>query len=243
MSTRERLDYAYIQVKTYYKYTTFQTFPVETTVENATYNVLFWLVERFLPKSMPAGDYRLDAWFRMHDNVTVFANDTKEFTMRVSRYVCVETPYQRSHLNYCRSQLRRNQPTLFNISVHVPERLDYMYIQVKTYYKYNTFQTFPVEVVVEVCSFLRNPSPDVISRHILSVLIELMPAYAHHCPHGNVTYNVLFWLEERFLPKSMPAGDYRLDAWFRMHDNVTFFAYKVFITIRRKGVFRSMIDW
>ncbi|XP_035782098.1 uncharacterized protein LOC118461178 [Anopheles albimanus] len=175
--------------------------------------------------------------------LTIFSNDTKEFSMRVSRYVCIETPYQRSHLNYCRSQLRRNQPTLFNISVHVPERLDYMYIQVKTFYKYNTFQTFPVEVIVEVCSFLRNPSPDVISRHVLSVLIELMPAYAHHCPHGNVTYNVLFWLEERFLPKSMPAGDYRLDAWFRMHDNVTFFAYKVYITIRRKGVFRSMIDW
>lgn len=116
--------------------------------------------------------------------LTIFSNDTKEFSMRVSRYVCIETPYQRSHLNYCRSQLRRNQPTLFNISVHVPERLDYMYIQVKTYYKYNTFQTFPVEVIVEVCSFLRNPSSDVISRHVLSVLIELMPAYAHHCPHG-----------------------------------------------------------
>uniref|UniRef100_A0A182N6F6 Uncharacterized protein n=1 Tax=Anopheles dirus TaxID=7168 RepID=A0A182N6F6_9DIPT len=175
--------------------------------------------------------------------LTVFSNESKEFSLRVLRYVCTEGPYERSVINYCKTQLRRNKPTLFKLSVYVEEVLNEVYIHMKTYYKYRTFQIFPIDVVVEVCSFLRNPTKDVISRHVLSVLIELMPEYAHHCPHGNTTYNVLIWLEERFLPKSMPAGDYRLDAWFRTTDNVTLFANQAFFSIRRKGVVRSMIDW
>uniref|UniRef100_A0A182Q6T7 Uncharacterized protein n=1 Tax=Anopheles farauti TaxID=69004 RepID=A0A182Q6T7_9DIPT len=173
--------------------------------------------------------------------LTVFSNETKDFSLRVLRYVCIEAPYERSVLNYCRTHLRRNQPTLFNLSIQVDDVLNELYIHMKTYYKYKSFQTFPIDVVVEVCSFLRNPTKDVISRHVLSVLIELMPQYAHHCPHGNTTYNVLFWLEERFLPKSMPAGDYRLDAWFRDKDNVTFFAYQAFCTIHMDKI-RNMTD-
>uniref|UniRef100_A0A182N6F5 Uncharacterized protein n=1 Tax=Anopheles dirus TaxID=7168 RepID=A0A182N6F5_9DIPT len=229
---------------------------------NATYIMDFWLEDKFFPKSMPAGDFRMDVWFLAAGNKTLFAyqaffsvrrrgilksliecNESKEFSLRVLRYVCTEAPYERSVINYCRTQLRRNKPTLFNLSVDVPEVLNEVYIHMKTYYRYRTFQIFPIDVVVEVCSFLRNPTKDVISRHVLSVLIELMPEYAHYCPHGNTTYIVLFWLEERFLPKSMPAGDYRLDAWFRTMDNVTLFAYQAFFSIRRKGVVRSMIDW
>ncbi|XP_050083590.1 uncharacterized protein LOC126570111 [Anopheles aquasalis] len=173
----------------------------------------------------------------------VLSNKTKPFTVRVSRFVCVETPYALTELLYCKIRLRRNEPTLFNMSIRVPMVLNTVYLQVKTYYKYMTYQIFPIDLHEEVCAYMKQPSNDIFSRHAFSVLMETMPQYMYPCPHGNTTYTIAYWLEERFFPDSMPAGDFRMDCWFRNGANQTLFAYQVFFSVRRRGVVPSMLNW
>ncbi|XP_049531446.1 uncharacterized protein LOC125948931 [Anopheles darlingi] len=173
----------------------------------------------------------------------IFNNDTKGYTMYVSRYVCIGQPYQRTTLNYCKSQQRPNLPTILNVSLTIPELVNVLYLKVKLSYKFKSIQSDPIDMLVEACSFLNNPSKDVVSRHIFSVIAEVIPQFNHPCPFGNTTYNVLFWLEERHLPSSVPTGDYRYDAIFKAEDNVTLFSYQAFFGVRSKGVLRTLMNW
>ncbi|XP_052891319.1 uncharacterized protein LOC128299398 [Anopheles moucheti] len=178
-----------------------------------------------------------------YPNRVIFKNDTKSFTVRVTRFICTETPYEVSELLQCKTVLRRNKPTFFNFTVHVPMVLNTVNFQVKTYYRLNNYQGFPINLNTEVCGYLRNPSDDIFSRHLMSIMFETIPHLMYYCPHGNTTYTVSYWLEDKFFPKSMPAGDYRQDVWFRTEQNKTLFSYQVYFSVRRMGIWRSLIEW
>uniref|UniRef100_A0A182QPM9 Uncharacterized protein n=1 Tax=Anopheles farauti TaxID=69004 RepID=A0A182QPM9_9DIPT len=178
-----------------------------------------------------------------HPKRIKFANESKPFTVHVTKYVCTETPYNESELLQCKTILRRNKPALFNISVHVPIVLNTFFFEVKTYYRLNDYQQFPAEIHTEVCSYFRHPSEDILSRHIMSVMFETVPHLMYYCPHGNTTYHAAFWIEDRFFPKSMPAGDFRMDVRFRTVRNITILAYRIYFSVRRQGIWKSLIEW
>ncbi|XP_035900840.1 uncharacterized protein LOC118507012 [Anopheles stephensi] len=178
-----------------------------------------------------------------YPNRIVFTNETKSFTVRVTRFICTETPYEVSVLLHCKTVLRRNRPTVMNLSVYVPMVLNTINLQVKTFYRLNDYKEFPINLSTEICAYFRNPSEDIFSRHAMSVMLETIPHLVHYCPHGNKTYSAIYWLEDKYFPKSMPAGDYRQDVWFRSADNITLFAFEMYFSIRRKGIWRSLIDW
>uniref|UniRef100_A0A182UEN7 Uncharacterized protein n=1 Tax=Anopheles melas TaxID=34690 RepID=A0A182UEN7_9DIPT len=70
------------------------------------------------------------------------------------------------------------------VRVQVPNVLNLLYFQVKTFYRLNDYQPFPISIVTEVCSYLRDPSDDVFSRHLMSVFFETIPHLLYYCPHG-----------------------------------------------------------
>uniref|UniRef100_A0A182PF16 Uncharacterized protein n=1 Tax=Anopheles epiroticus TaxID=199890 RepID=A0A182PF16_9DIPT len=181
--------------------------------QNRTYNAAFWMEDRFFPKSVPAGDFRMDGWL----------GDTKNRTLLAV-----------SELLECKSILRRNKPTFLNVSLHIPKLINTLYYQVKTFYRYSDYRAFPADLNIEVCAYFRNPSEDVLSRHFMSVMFEVLPELLYYCPHGNRTYNIAFWMEDRFFPKSVPAGDFRQDVRFGDEQNKTIFAYQAFFSVRRK---------
>uniref|UniRef100_A0A182NRC0 Uncharacterized protein n=1 Tax=Anopheles dirus TaxID=7168 RepID=A0A182NRC0_9DIPT len=197
---------------------------------NKTYNIVWWLEEKYTPKSIPAGDYRLDVQFIAHDKAIIYANtrstekpigrnttNNKPYTIRITKYLCVELPYERTTVSYCKTLLRRNQPTVLNVSVHVPEVLNYILVTVKLYYKFRTFQPLLIDMEQEGCEYMRNRPIIPLTDYIYEIYQKSLPDLAKPCPHGNRTYNIVWWLEEKHTPKSMPAGDYRLDT--RLHLN------------------------
>uniref|UniRef100_A0A182RJ51 Uncharacterized protein n=1 Tax=Anopheles funestus TaxID=62324 RepID=A0A182RJ51_ANOFN len=129
------------------------------------------------------------------------------------------------------------------MSLHVPIVLTKAYIEVETFYRLNDYQAFPVTLSAEVCAYFRNPSEDIFSRHVMSVMFETVPHFLYYCPQGNTTYNAVYWLEDKFFPKSMPAGDYRLDVRFLTEQNITLLAFQAYFSVRRRGVWRSLIEW
>lgn len=46
-----------------------------------------------------------------------------------------------------------------------------------------------------------------------------------------------------YAPKSVPAGDYRMDIRVASRANVTLINFQVYVAVRRKGVLGSMLDW
>uniref|UniRef100_A0A4Y0BEG1 MD-2-related lipid-recognition domain-containing protein n=1 Tax=Anopheles funestus TaxID=62324 RepID=A0A4Y0BEG1_ANOFN len=170
-------------------------------------------------------------------------NETKPYTFKILKYICVGTPYKRSRLNYCKTILRRNKPTLLNVSVTVPEVLNYIWVVVKVHYKFSTYQPFLIDMEEEACGYMKNRPVIPQTDYIFDTFVKSVPALSAPCPHGNRTYNIVWWLEERLTPRSIPAGEYRLDFKFVAKDNVTIFASETYVMVRRSGIIGSMIEW
>uniref|UniRef100_A0A182XH60 Uncharacterized protein n=1 Tax=Anopheles quadriannulatus TaxID=34691 RepID=A0A182XH60_ANOQN len=199
----------------------------------------FWYIESLLVitllcalKTVQCDQQHIPVYY---PNRIVFTNESRPFTIRVTRFICTETPYEVSELLQCKTVLRRNKPTFFNVILHVPKVLNVVYFQVKTYYRLNEYQAFPVDISVEACAYLRNPSEDIFSRHVMSVVFITMPDLLYYCPQGNTTYRAAFWLEDKFFPMSVPAGDYRMDIRFSDELNKTLISYQVHFSVRRRG--------
>uniref|UniRef100_A0A182VXM8 Uncharacterized protein n=1 Tax=Anopheles minimus TaxID=112268 RepID=A0A182VXM8_9DIPT len=233
------LDKVFFQVKTYYRLNDYQAFPLSIHMEICSYfrNPSEDIFSRHLMSIMFETIPHL-IYYCPHGNTTYIVSywlEDKFFPKSMPAGDYRQDVWFLSELLHCKTVLRRNKPTFFNVSVHVPIVLNKMYFQVKTYYRLNDYQAFPVDVIVEICSYFRNPSEDIFSRHAMSVVLETIPHMVYYCPHGNTTYKAVHWLEEKFFPKSLPAGDYRMDVWFRTEQNKTFFAYQMFFSVRRMG--------
>ncbi|XP_041765416.1 uncharacterized protein LOC121590093 [Anopheles merus] len=177
--------------------------------------------------------------------VSVARNTTslKPYSFKITKYLCVGTPYQRTSVNYCKTVLRRNHPTVLNVSVIAPEILNWIWVKVKLFYKFSSYQPFLIDLEQEGCEYVKNRPIIPLADYIYQIMQKTAPELASPCPHGNKTYSIVWWLEERYTPKSIPAGDYRLDIQFFAHDKVKLFALETYITVRRAGVIASMIEW
>ena len=59
----------------------------------------------------------------------------------------------------------------------------------------------------------------------------------------NRTYTQIAMLKEEYAPRSVPAGEYRMDAKFTTQTNVTLISLQIFFEVRRKGILKSMLEW
>uniref|UniRef100_A0A182PD41 Uncharacterized protein n=1 Tax=Anopheles epiroticus TaxID=199890 RepID=A0A182PD41_9DIPT len=157
--------------------------------------------------------------------------------------VCVDQPYTRSILHHCKTVLRRNLPTMLNLSITIPEIITKCYVSLMIEYKFNQYQPFLFDASVEGCQFLRSTPVDPLSKYLFNIFQETLPMVVRPCPQGNETYDILWTMDERLSPQSVPAGDYRMTAHWQTYDNETIIKVQIYCSVRRKGIFRSMIEW
>ncbi|XP_053679964.1 uncharacterized protein LOC128730898 [Anopheles nili] len=167
----------------------------------------------------------------------------KQYSLKITKYLCVGVPYSRSKLHHCKTVLRRNKPAVLNISITVPEVLTYIWLTVKLHYKFQTYQPLLIDLEKEACEYLAKHPFNPIDEYIYNIFAKTLPQVVSPCPHGNRTYTAMWWLQERYTPSSMPAGDYRLDVKFFGWNNITLFYLEVYFSARRKGIIGSMIEW
>uniref|UniRef100_A0A4Y0BFR2 Uncharacterized protein n=1 Tax=Anopheles funestus TaxID=62324 RepID=A0A4Y0BFR2_ANOFN len=170
-------------------------------------------------------------------------NETRPFTLHVTRVRCIEMPYKELVVHECRAMLRRHQKTLICVSIFTPKVYNYILLQFRLHYKFTTYQPFLIDGEVEVCSYLQRPKIDPLFNYMHGMLKDLLPSIVHPCPHGNKTYTERTVLKEEYAPKSIPAGDYRMDIRFANRSNVTLIWIQTFFSARRKGVLGSMLEW
>ena len=65
----------------------------------------------------------------------------------------------------------------------------------------------------------------------------------HDFEFQNRTYSGLVSLKEEYAPRSVPAGEYRMDGIFTSQTNVTLLSMQLFFEVRRKGILKSMLEW
>uniref|UniRef100_A0A182YDZ5 MD-2-related lipid-recognition domain-containing protein n=1 Tax=Anopheles stephensi TaxID=30069 RepID=A0A182YDZ5_ANOST len=170
-------------------------------------------------------------------------NSSRPFQLRLMKILCVDQPYNRSVVHYCKTVLRRNQPTMLNISITIPFVIDFCYITIKIDYKFNEYQPFLFNARAEGCQFLRERPVDPLSLYLYNIFAESLPTLVRPCPHGNRTYDILWTMDERLSPRSVPAGDYRVTAIWEAEEGDTIIHLQIYCAVRRKGIFRSMIEW
>uniref|UniRef100_A0A182W0R6 MD-2-related lipid-recognition domain-containing protein n=1 Tax=Anopheles minimus TaxID=112268 RepID=A0A182W0R6_9DIPT len=237
---------------------------------NKTYNERTEFKEEYGPNTMPAGDYRMDIRFASRTNVTLLwiqayfsvrrrgvlgsianskdvfsggSNGTRAYTIFINRFVCVDMPYEKTEVLECRTVLRRNKLPLLRIVVNTPYVIDYVMIHIQLNYKFNTFQPFLINDMVEGCQYLRTPKYDPLSIYLLNIGKQMVPEVVQPCPQGNRIYNQTVEFKESYAPKSVPAGAYRFDIRLSDRLNVTMLAVQVFGGVRRQGILGSMLEW
>uniref|UniRef100_A0A182W836 Spaetzle domain-containing protein n=1 Tax=Anopheles minimus TaxID=112268 RepID=A0A182W836_9DIPT len=103
----------------------------------------------------------------------------KPFQLRIVKILCMDQPYKHTIVHHCKTVVRRNQPTLLNLSVTIPEVINFGYINIKIEYKFNE---------TEGCQFLRNKPDDPLSKYIYGIFEETLPTIVTPCPHGNIRH-------------------------------------------------------
>ncbi|XP_050079501.1 uncharacterized protein LOC126567316 [Anopheles maculipalpis] len=167
----------------------------------------------------------------------------RDYDLKITKFMCIDTPYKRSVLHYCKTIARRDQPTMLNLSITVPESFNYLKMRFSAEYKFSTYRPFLFDLEIEACEFVSQKNRDPASEIAYKVVFARISSIAKRCPHGNRTYSVEYWVDKQTLPKSLPAGDYRLTIAFIFKDNTTLLKLQTYGIIRRMGVFRSMIEW
>uniref|UniRef100_A0A9I3FGW4 Uncharacterized protein n=1 Tax=Anopheles epiroticus TaxID=199890 RepID=A0A9I3FGW4_9DIPT len=168
-----------------------------------------------------------------HEQIT---NETRPYQLQIKRLVCLDTPYVETVLHECRAILRRNQPSLLRIVLHVPKQYDYVLIRYQLHYRYNTYQPFLIDGEGEACALKKQSKTDLLLHYVYRVMKEMVPDI-------NKTFIESTVFKEEYAPKSVPAGDYRMDIRLASKTNVTLLSLQCFAVVRRKGVLGSMLEW
>uniref|UniRef100_A0A182XAK9 Uncharacterized protein n=1 Tax=Anopheles quadriannulatus TaxID=34691 RepID=A0A182XAK9_ANOQN len=170
-------------------------------------------------------------------------NISRPYTMQVQRFLCIDAPYKETILHECRMIFRRNQRPLLNVSLEAPKKYNYLMIQFQLHYKFIKYQPFLIDIKAEGCDLMRDRKNDPTRHWLYGVMKDLMSSLVHRCPFGNRTYSGVVSVKEEIAPRSIPAGEYRMDGIFTSRTNVTLFSMQLFFEARRRGILKSMLEW
>uniref|UniRef100_A0A240PK09 MD-2-related lipid-recognition domain-containing protein n=1 Tax=Anopheles christyi TaxID=43041 RepID=A0A240PK09_9DIPT len=163
-------------------------------------------------------------------------NTTTSYILRITKLQCIEAPYKRTHLNYCKMAKFPNGTVGLNTSVTIPQVLNYFEVTAKLYYKYKTYRPFMIDWSIELCQAERigkfNPS----TALVMKIIEESVPEFYYPCPHGNRTYATFWMFEPSYIPSTLPSGDYRLDIFFRDSTRSIIYAIQMYASMRKQGL-------
>ncbi|XP_035895971.1 uncharacterized protein LOC118504957 isoform X1 [Anopheles stephensi] len=158
------------------------------------------------------------------------------FVLRITKMECIDAPYKRSQLNYCKMVQFANGTVGLNTSVTIPIVLNYFEVTAKLFYKYTTYRPFMIDWSIELCQAERigkfNPSTALVMR----IIEESVPEFYYPCPHGNRTYATFWMFETNYIPSTLPSGDYRLDIYFRESTRTVIYAIQMYCSMRKQGL-------
>ncbi|XP_053668391.1 uncharacterized protein LOC128718800 [Anopheles marshallii] len=174
-------------------------------------------------------------------SLPVSCTSGSSYSLKIKKYVCIDTPYKESTLHSCKSIPRRNEPTLVNVSVNVPNIYDNVMVKVVLFYKFSTYQPFLITIEGNGCEFIRHPPQFGMDKHVYDIIEETAPELLVPCPTGNRTYNITWYLQDRHAPKNVPAGEYKLQFKLIARPNVTLFGMDVYISVRNTGIVSSFM--
>uniref|UniRef100_A0A182WEZ6 MD-2-related lipid-recognition domain-containing protein n=1 Tax=Anopheles minimus TaxID=112268 RepID=A0A182WEZ6_9DIPT len=162
--------------------------------------------------------------------------DASSYSIKVKKYVCIDTPYEETKLLSCKSIPRRNAPTMVLLTLYVPKLYDHILVKVMLFFKFSTYQPFLITISREACEVIRHPPQFGIERHVYDIIEETLPEIITPCPIGNRTFNVTWYLHDRHAPKNIPAGEFKLQFQALAQPNVTLFALDVYFVVRNGGI-------
>ncbi|XP_052892778.1 uncharacterized protein LOC128300665 [Anopheles moucheti] len=177
----------------------------------------------------------------LQNNTPISCTSGSSYSVKVKKYVCIDTPYKETTLHSCKSIPRRNEPTIVSVSVNVPKIYDNVMVKVMLFYKFSTYQPFLITIEGNGCEFIRHPPQFGIQKHVYDIFVETAPELLVPCPTGNRTYNITWYLQDRHAPNNIPAGEYKLQFKLIARHNVTLFAMDVYGVVRNTGIVSSFM--
>uniref|UniRef100_A0A9I3FGL6 Uncharacterized protein n=1 Tax=Anopheles epiroticus TaxID=199890 RepID=A0A9I3FGL6_9DIPT len=106
------------------------------------------------------------------------------YVMRITKLQCIDAPYKRTHLNYCKMVQFPNGTVALNTSVTLPMVINYAEIVAKLFYKYKTYRPFMVDWTIEYCQAARKGNLNPTATIMMKIVENSMPDFYYPCPHG-----------------------------------------------------------
>uniref|UniRef100_A0A4Y0BK84 Uncharacterized protein n=1 Tax=Anopheles funestus TaxID=62324 RepID=A0A4Y0BK84_ANOFN len=196
-------------------------------------------------------------------HIRTSSNGASSYSIKIKKYVCIDTPYKESMLHYCKSIPRRNAPTMISMAIDVPKLYNDIVVKVQLFYKFSTYQPFLVTMEGRACELIRHPPQFGIQKYVYDIVEESVPELLDPCPTGvsnikkiscicisilfpvsllqNRTYNITWCFHDRYAPRNIPAGDYKLQFKLLSESNVIIFAMDVYFSVRNTGIISTFM--
>ncbi|XP_053679895.1 uncharacterized protein LOC128730836 [Anopheles nili] len=158
------------------------------------------------------------------------------YNLRITKMQCLDAPYKATYLNHCYMEQFPNGTSGLNISITIPMVLNYLGITVKVYYKYSTYRPFMINWNMDYCQGERNGKYNPSTALVMKIISETLPDFSYPCPHGNRTYECLWMFAPKYIPQTLPSGDYRMDVFFKNWQEITLVAVQMFCSVRKQGI-------
>uniref|UniRef100_A0A4Y0BQ82 Uncharacterized protein n=1 Tax=Anopheles funestus TaxID=62324 RepID=A0A4Y0BQ82_ANOFN len=110
------------------------------------------------------------------------------------------------------------------------------------FYKFSTYQPFLITIEKQGCELIRHPPQFGIQKHVYDIIHESIPEVLLPCPAGNRTYNITWYLKDKYAPRNIPAGDYKLQFKLIVQPNVTLFGMDVYFVVRISGIVSTFMN-
>uniref|UniRef100_A0A4Y0BFN4 MD-2-related lipid-recognition domain-containing protein n=1 Tax=Anopheles funestus TaxID=62324 RepID=A0A4Y0BFN4_ANOFN len=170
------------------------------------------------------------------NGIPCISNSGSSYSLKVTKYVCIDTPYKESTLHYCKSIPRRNAPTMISVSMDVPNLYNDIVVKVHLFYKFSTYQPFLITTEGKACELIRHPPQWGIQKHVYDIMEDTVPELLVPCPAGNRTYNISWCLQDKYAPRNIPAGEYKLQFKLVAQSTLNIFAMDVYFAVRNTGI-------
>uniref|UniRef100_A0A4Y0BP43 Uncharacterized protein n=1 Tax=Anopheles funestus TaxID=62324 RepID=A0A4Y0BP43_ANOFN len=164
-------------------------------------------------------------------DIRTSSNGASSYSIKIKKYVCIDTPYKESTLHYCKSIPRRNAPTMISVSMDMPKLYNDIVVKVQLFYKFSTYQPFLVSMETQGCELVLHPPQFGIQKYVYDIIEESVPDILLPCPAGNRTFNITWYLKDKYAPRNIPAGDYKLQFKLIVQPSITLFGMDVYCAV------------
>lgn len=121
-------------------------------------------------------------------------NDTRPFSIKVLKMVCIDQPYNYTLLHTCKVKIARNQPAKLYLVLEILRPANALFMSYILNYKYNTYRPLLFDDSFNFCSFMSEQGSGInMLMNFMYKIASSQIKWLHKCPYVVSTFRICMY--------------------------------------------------